>query len=135
MGAEPFMPLPVLNNRGGGTTPADLLRLFARTQLHWSRHLGEETQLDFGVAIANPAFPGVVHANHVVNVALPEGITAVEAKAAADAHFGALGVRCLGWFIDPSAAPARTQPIVDLLRENEFHHGRHDVMYLQGVPH
>src|SRR5207244_110136 len=104
------MPLPVLNARGGAT-PTDLLRYFARGELHWSRHVAEETQFDFGVALTSPQFPGVIYANRIVDTALPPDVSPAQAFAAAEAHFAAAGTRCQSWVIDPAAPPEKTGPM------------------------
>jgi GNAT superfamily N-acetyltransferase len=42
---------------------ADLVRLFHQSQLEWSRHLGEETGLDFGRWVSNPSLANNRDAN------------------------------------------------------------------------
>ena len=65
------MPLPVLQGIAARSND-DLVRLFHRTELHWSRHLGEEAPLDAGVAISNPDLPKVWNANRVLDAAAAE---------------------------------------------------------------
>jgi GNAT superfamily N-acetyltransferase len=48
------MPLTVLKNTSA-STPEQLIRLFHQSQLEWARHLGDETELDYGRWIADPA--------------------------------------------------------------------------------
>ena len=72
------MPLPILQT-ATDPTPENLVRLFHRTELHWVRHVGEETQLDVGTAFTNAALPNVWTANGVLDAALPEGTTAEQA--------------------------------------------------------
>lgn len=127
------MSLPVLNARGGAT-PTDLLRYFAKAELHWSRHVAQDVELEFGIALTNTDFPGVFFANRMSNVALPDGMTGEQAFGAASDHFGAAGARCYGWTLDPAAPSARTQPIADYLLARDFRRDANDVMYLQGMP-
>lgn len=54
----------------------DLLRLYHRIQLQWSRHLGEETPADFGTVIRNPQLSRVHDANCVLDAVIPSGQTA-----------------------------------------------------------
>ena len=64
--------LPNIHN----STPADFVRLFHQSQLEWFRHLGEETELDFGRWISNPEFPELPEANCLLDAYLPPGMTA-----------------------------------------------------------
>jgi hypothetical protein len=68
------MPLPII------TQPAEsLLRLFGRSEVQWSQHLAEETQLDFGLAFANKDLPDVPAANCLLDVAIQAGMSSAEA--------------------------------------------------------
>src|SRR5258708_36393266 len=49
-----MMPLTVLKS-ASASTPEQLIRLFHQSQLEWARHLGEETELDYGRWISDPA--------------------------------------------------------------------------------
>src|SRR5690349_13828380 len=104
------MPLPILQATHE-PAPGDLIRLFHRTELHWSRHLGEEAPLDAGVAISNPDLPNVWNANRVLDAAVLEGTSPTDALREVDGHFSAQGLRCAQYTLNPSAPAARTVPL------------------------
>ena len=108
---NPCMPLPILSSTHA--TPADLVRLYLKTELDWSRHVAEETTLDVGTAMTGPQFPGVYHANCLFDAALPDSLTAAQAVEMVNTHFEAQGTRCWEWIMNPSAAPGRTQRLRD----------------------
>lgn len=128
------MPLPVLPAARAPATDADLLRLFHRTERLWADPLGEPTQLDAGVAVANPDLPTVPWANRVLEAALPPGGTPAAAVAEVDAHFAAAGARCLLWQLDPSAPAGRTDPLAEHLLSIGHARRTDDVMALAGRP-
>lgn len=123
------MPLPILQNYTD-PTPENLVRLFHRTELHWIRHLGEETQLDAGVAITNRELPRVGEANRVMDAAIPPGVSAEETVDEAQRHFESAATRCLGWVMNPAAPESRTRPLVEHLIETGWRPDPYDVMRL-----
>jgi ribosomal protein S18 acetylase RimI-like enzyme len=123
------MPLPILHDVTE-PTPQNLVRLFHRTELHWVRHLGEETQLDSGVAFTNAELPGVWDANLVIDAALPQGTSPEAAVAEVDAHFSAAGTRCLQWLMNPSAPAEQVAPLVEYLLAQDWEPRPYDVMHL-----
>lgn len=127
------MPLPILQYHAD-PTPQDLVRLFHRTELHWVRHLGEETQLDAGVAIANAELARVWDANLVIDAALPPGVSPEDAVAEVEAHFSGVGARCLQWIMNPSADAERVQPLVEHLTSRGWAARPHDIMLLGSLP-
>ena len=64
------MPLPILNVTAAAT-PRTLIRLFNQTERDYVRHLGEETQLDFGTAFHNATLRNVHDANCVLDAFVP----------------------------------------------------------------
>src|SRR3712207_3408877 len=108
------MPLPILNTRPEPSAD-DLVRLFHRTELHYTQPLAEETQLDAGTAFTNPELPDVYVANRVLSAALPEGVSPADAVAEVESHFAEKGTRCWRWTLNPSAPPAQTKPLRDHL--------------------
>ncbi len=104
------MPLPVLQ-RIASSEPADLLRLFHRSELHWFRHLGEEATLDVGTAIVNPALGRVWDANRVMEARLPRGMAAAAAVQAIETHYKVAGCRCAKISVNPAAAPSEAAPL------------------------
>src|SRR5580765_7887534 len=112
MGSVQFseMPLPILQ-ASVEPTPDNLVRLFHRTELHWTRHLGEEAQLDFGTAFTNPSLPDVAAANCVMDAAVPEGTAPQAVVEHVEAHFASQRVRCRQWVLNPAAPPERTRPL------------------------
>src|SRR4051794_26676786 len=127
------MPLPILQATHD-PAPGDLIRLFHRTELHWSRHLGEESQLDAGVAIANSDLPKVWNANRVLDAAVPDGTSPADAAREVDEHFAALGVRCAQYTMNPSAPAARTAPLAEHLLAAGWRAMAVDVLHLAGAP-
>src|SRR3954454_15753666 len=105
------MSLPILQSHTE-PTPENLVRLFHRTELHWVRHLGEEAQLDAGVAFTNHELAAVGEANGVMDAALPPGVSPVEAVDEVHQHFAAAGTTCLRWLMNPAAPEERTRPLV-----------------------
>jgi ribosomal-protein-alanine N-acetyltransferase len=127
------MPLPILQ-ASTEPTPENLVRLFHRTELHWVRHVGEETQLDVGTAFTNGALPAVWDANGVLDAALPPGVAPEAAVAEAERHYSQQALRCRQWIMNPSAPASQTLPHVDLLSSRGFRTGAYDVMHLAGRP-
>jgi hypothetical protein len=72
------MPLPILNIPPS-SSPEDLVRFYHRVELHWTRHMAEETVLEAGTAFVNAQLPNVYSANRMLDVSLPEGMTPAEA--------------------------------------------------------
>ena len=122
------MPLPILHTQQA--TPNDLMRLFQKTELHWGRHVAEETVLDAGTALANPQLPNIWDANRMLDVALPEGTGAHEAFAEAQAHFQKQGTQCWSWTMAAGAREAQTRPMVDFLLSHGYAEDGFDVFYL-----
>jgi ribosomal protein S18 acetylase RimI-like enzyme len=128
------MPLPILQPHADPTGD-DLLRFFARTELHWARQVAaDETVLDVGVALTNAELPRVSDANRMFDVALPDGMTPQEAFAAADEHFARAGTKCLSWTMNPAAPPAQTAAMADFLSSRGLARVTHDVLRLEGAP-
>jgi ribosomal-protein-alanine N-acetyltransferase len=109
------------------------VRLFHRTELHWVRHVAEETQLEAGTAFTNPALP-LREANLVMDAALPPGVSADAAYAEVEAHFAARGARCLSWILNPSAPPEQTRPLIEALGVRGWRLWPLDILYLGGRP-
>ncbi len=63
------MPLTILPSPSH-SAPADFIRLFHQSQLEWFRHLGEETEMDFGRWIGQT--------NWLLDAYLPAGMTALQ---------------------------------------------------------
>ena len=111
-------------------TAADLVRLFHRTQLHWVRHLGEETQLDTGVAFTNSELAGIPDANGIVDAALPHDSTPAQAVEEARLHFEQAGTACRQWLFNPGAPESQMKPLLDFLEDSGWRAHRFDVMRL-----
>jgi GNAT superfamily N-acetyltransferase len=127
------MPLPILQPHGDPTRE-DLLRYYARGQLHWARHLGEEAQLDVGTAINNASLADVWGANQVRDVSLAEGMTPQQAMQEVSEHFAAAGTRCRAWTMNPAAPAARTRLMADHLLAQGYQRASHEIHYLQNFP-
>lgn len=126
------MPLPILKVTHAASSD-DLLRLFHRTELHWTRHLGEETQLDVGTAFTNPELPRVWNANRVLDAALPAGVTPSEAVGEVEQHFAAQGLRCHQWIMNPAAPREQTAPLVEHLLTAGWRAEPADVLHLRST--
>src|SRR4051812_13412087 len=103
------MPLPILKT-SSDATPEALVRYYHQTELQWTRHVGEETQLEVGTAFTNSELPNVHYANRILDAAVPDGVTPAQAVAQVDEHYRQANTRCWGWVMNPSAPPDRTQP-------------------------
>jgi ribosomal protein S18 acetylase RimI-like enzyme len=126
------MPLPVLQ-----ITPRsndDLVRLFHRTELHWTRSLGEETALSCGTAFTNPQLPNLYDGNRILDAALPEGMSPEDAVHEADAHYQNRGTRCWRWVLNPSAPTATTTPLADHFLSAGAKRVAADILHLAGRP-
>lgn len=123
------MPLPILQDYAA-PTPENLVRLFHRTELHWVRHLGEETQLDGGVAITSRELPRVAEANRVMDAALPPGASPDEALDEVRRHFAIVGTDCLSWVVNPAAPESGTGPLVERLVATGWESDTYDIMRL-----
>ncbi|MGH7178324.1 MAG: GNAT family N-acetyltransferase [Tepidisphaeraceae bacterium] len=127
------MPLPVIQG-SHALSSSDLIRLFHQTELDWSRHLGEEAQLDVGTAIVNSQLPRVWDANRVLDAALPDGVSPPQAFDIAREHFAQCNSECRNWLMNPSAEPARTAPLAEHLLSRGFTAHDSDIMYLRHPP-
>lgn len=127
------MPLPILQS-SAIATPETLIRLFHKTQLHWTQHLGEESQLAVGSAITNPELSAVADANCVSGAALPADAIAEQAITEIDSHFLSRGLRCLSWTMNPSAKPEQTQPLIERLLVGGYHAQAEQIFYLDRMP-
>jgi GNAT superfamily N-acetyltransferase len=109
------MPLPVLRN-ATAATPADFIRLFHQSQLEWSRHLGEETELDFGRWIFNPDLPDSSDSNCLHDAFLIPGLSASQLLADMTERTRNAGVPWRRCSINPSAKIDQTEPLIDALK-------------------
>jgi ribosomal protein S18 acetylase RimI-like enzyme len=123
------MPLPILES-STAPTPENLVRLFHRTELHWTRHIAEEETLDAGTAFTNPELDGVNDANRMLDAALPPGVSPAGAVAEVEAHFASRGVRCSMWSMNPSAKPEATAPLVEYLLSRGYRAVVDEIMHL-----
>jgi ribosomal protein S18 acetylase RimI-like enzyme len=127
------MPLPVLHSRGE-VRAEDLVRLYHRTELHYTRHLAEELVLDIGTAFYNCELPGIWLANRVLDAALPDGMLPAEAVSAVDTAFAEQGVPCSQWLLNPAAPVARTAPLAEYLVATGWAVESADILCLTGTP-
>src|SRR5712664_3353992 len=98
------MPLTVLKS-SYASTPEQLIRLFHQSQLEWARHLGEETELDFGRWISDPA-----------NCLLDAFVTAGMTPADLITQMNARGWQ--GCSISPSVPTDQIAPLAEALLAN-----------------
>jgi ribosomal protein S18 acetylase RimI-like enzyme len=122
--------LPTIS-RNAAVTPDDLVRFYHRVELHWSRHLAEETTLDIGTALANPRLRAIDRANCIFDATLPEGMSPSQAIEIADAHFQEAASQCRMWIMNPSAS-RQVDPLLAHLVARGFQANRRDILYLAG---
>lgn len=127
------MPLPILQAHAEPTRD-DLIRLFHRTELHWTQHLAEQAELDAGTAFSNPRLPQVHDANRMLNAFLPEGVRATDAATMAREHFASSGTKCWRWSLNPSLAEEQTKPLAEYLIAQGFKPVSTDILYLEKMP-
>jgi GNAT superfamily N-acetyltransferase len=127
------MSLPILPSRPA-VGIADLIRYYHRCELHWCQQIAEQTPLDVGTALVNASLAEVWDANVVFDAALPEGVSAADAVAEADAHFRSQGSKVCKWVPNIPAPQDRTAPLADHLLSAGFARHTHDIMHLSGQP-
>lgn len=128
------MSLPILPSHKTASTE-DLVRYFYKAEAEWGRQVGaEEETLDCGVAVANRQLDQVSDANQVTEASLPDGVSASEAAAEADAFFARHGSRALKWVVNPTLPAARTQPLVEHVVAQGFKPRGYEIFYLAGQP-
>jgi ribosomal protein S18 acetylase RimI-like enzyme len=123
------MQLPIVS------TPTEtLIRLFHKTERHWTQHLAEEAQLSCGSAFCNPNLNRVWDANRLLDGALPEGKSAAEVFDEVQSYFSQQGARCMRWGMNPSSSNEVAAPLVAHLEKQGFSTQSHDIMYLARMP-
>jgi GNAT superfamily N-acetyltransferase len=127
------MPLPILQAHAQAT-PDDLVRLYHRTELHWLRHLGDEAQLDAGVAFTRRELSTVTAANSMIDAALPPGGSPADVAEEARRHFEEAGTTCQRWLLNPAAPEAQTRPLAEHLAAQGWATESSDILYLAGRP-
>jgi GNAT superfamily N-acetyltransferase len=127
------MSLPILKTTVQ-STPESLVRLYHQTQVQWTRHTSEETQLDCGTAMHNAELPHVFAANRVLEAALPPGVSPEVAFDEAESHFRSLSCTCSQWVMNPSASREQKGPLVEHLLSNGFAARTDDIMHLAHLP-
>ena len=127
------MPLPILD-APTEPTPANLLRLYHRAVLHFTRHLGAEAALDAGTAFTNPELAELDDANVLLDATVPEGATADEVMREVEEHFASAGVRCRSIVPNPAAPAERTAPLVEHLLAAGWERRSADVYHRSGPP-
>jgi ribosomal protein S18 acetylase RimI-like enzyme len=127
------MSLPILNVKHEAGVP-ELVRYFHKAQRLWTEHMSPETeQLDIGTAFFNPSLPNVFDANCIFDAALPAGTSADDAIRIADAFYQQKGLRCQQWAMNPSAARAQTEPLVQFLLGSGYTTQTVDILHLSHV--
>jgi ribosomal protein S18 acetylase RimI-like enzyme len=126
-------PLPILKV-SHEPSAEDLVRLYHRAILHFTRHLGEEVALDAGTAFANPEMGRVDDANVLLDAAVPEGEPVEAAMREVEEHFRSAGARCRSVLPNPAAPAARTEPLVAHLLSAGWRRDAADILHLSGAP-
>lgn len=127
------MPLPILNEPTA-PTPENLVRLYHRAVLHFTRHLGAEASLDAGTAFTNPDLPDVDDANVLMDATVSDGSTVADVMHEVEAHYEAAGVRCRSIVLNPAAPAAHTVPLADHLLATGWRRHVADVFHRAGPP-
>ncbi len=129
----PAMSLPILTVRNEPSRE-DLVRFYHRAMLHWTRHLAEESPLDFGVAMHNAEMNRVHDANRMLDAIVPEGVGVEEVVNEANAFFAERQTHCWSWVINPSAPPERADPLADHLAALGYSRESTDILHLANAP-
>jgi ribosomal-protein-alanine N-acetyltransferase len=129
------MSLPILPSHRS-VSNEDLIRYFYHCENDWGRQVAaEETTLDVGVALANPALAKIADANQLIDASLPDDMSVEQMLAEAEAHFAARGSRLLKWVMNPSAPKDRTQPLAEhIVAAGGFKPRGYHILYLAGQP-
>jgi ribosomal protein S18 acetylase RimI-like enzyme len=97
--------LPVLR----GTPPlsaADLVRLSLHAEEIYCAALSSRASFEFGLALLADDLPDMHTANHVRDIALPNGLSAAQVVAAVAATFAQRQLTCYEWSFADGAVPA-----------------------------
>jgi ribosomal protein S18 acetylase RimI-like enzyme len=127
------MPLPILQLRAP-MSREDLLRLYSRAELHWSRHVAQDVDLDAGTALANAQLAEVSDANRLLDASIPQNLSAADAVALVEAHYAATNSRCRLWALNASAAPAQREALAAHLLGLGYVADAVQVMHLRAMP-
>jgi ribosomal protein S18 acetylase RimI-like enzyme len=130
---NPPMPLPILKSNVT-VSNVDLVRFAHQVEVEWSRHLSQETVLDFGTAMVNPQLKTVHDANRILDAALLPGTDPATAFESAEQHFAAAGAVCYRWLLNPSLSSDRTQPLADYLLARGYVRNALDILHLPRLP-
>src|SRR5687768_13465936 len=125
--------LPILK-ASNEPSAEDLVRLYHRAILHFTRHLGEEAALDAGTAFTNPEMDRVDDANALLDAAVPEGEAVEAMMREVEEHFRAAGTRCRSVVPNPAAPAARTEPLVAHLLSAGWRRQAADILHLSVAP-
>ncbi len=104
------MPLTVLGN-AAAFTPSDFVRLFHQSQLEWSRHVGEETELDFGRWIFSKTLLDCDDANCLHDAFLVPGLAGKDLLLDMQHRCENTGVPWRRCSLNPSAAVDQSQQL------------------------
>src|SRR4051794_14262179 len=127
------MPLPVLKSSSIANQD-DLVRFFHKIELEYDRHLGDETQLDCGNAIASAELPGSNNANCIVDASLPPGMPLAAVYQLVKSHFESAGSTCRRWVLNPSAPIEQTKPLADDLPLRGYVRQSFNILHLPRLP-
>jgi ribosomal-protein-alanine N-acetyltransferase len=127
------MPLPILQ-ANASSDPQTLIRLFHKTQHHWTQHLAEEEQLSIGSAFANPDLSRIHNANCILDAAIPQDVSLPNALAEVQSHFASRGLRCLKWVTNPSTPIDQLQPLIETLEQTGHQKKSSQIFHLNHMP-
>jgi len=122
------MPLPVLPN-ASASSPADFIRLYHQSQLEWCRHLGEETELDFGRWICSPALGESEDANCLLDAFLTPGISATQLLSEMDDRCRRAGTTWRRCSLNPSMPAGQTAPLAAALLNAGWKPSSQELLY------
>jgi len=125
--------LPILKT-SNEPSAEDLVRLYHRAILHFTRHLGEEAALDAGTAFTNPEMDRVDDANVLLDAAVSEGEGVEAVMREVEEHFRSAGTRCRSVVPNPAAPSATTEPLVAHLLSTGWRRHAADILHLSGTP-
>jgi ribosomal protein S18 acetylase RimI-like enzyme len=122
--------LPVLAPSRRHPAPDDLVRLYHRLELHRSRALADETEIDGCAAFVNPELQHVPAANRLLDAVIPAGATAGEMVERVTAFYAGRGSVCHHWVPNPTVPASRTEPLRAYLQTRGYEHVSDDILYL-----
>lgn len=114
-----------------GRSDQEYVRLFGRASLHWLKHLGDEADVEVGVALACPSLPHIPDANTLLDFALPRGISVETAITQFEAYYQRAGAACARVRVSPDLPPPVLAEAAEAFARRGYRPQKLTVMVLQ----